>query len=314
MLIVHRIRNRIRRFINQRHRYDYPVENNDWKKVGCSPVWGSCETGTMFDPYAYIEDNMIKLVISARKDGSIIIVESIDGIHWKNRHTILSGQTDQWDDVVNRGCVVKFKDKYLLWYTGQHNNKSAIGLAISDDGIHYERYSKNPVLLATEIFEGQSIMNPCVIWNNGEHKFQMWYAAGENYEPDVICYAESFDGVHWQKRNKPVLTAYKKHPWEQHKVGGCDIQILDNGTYIMYYIGYQNVDVARICYATSKDGIQWERPEDNLLISPSKGSWDADAIYKPTVIFYDKKLMMWYNGRNNCDEFIGLTIKKLNAM
>ena len=311
MLIVHIIINRIRRFINQRHRYDYPVENNDWKKVGRSPVWGSCETGTMFDPYAYIEDSIIKLVISARKDGSIIIVESIDGIHWENRHTILSGQTDQWDDVVNRGCVVKLKDKYLLWYTGQHNNTSAIGLAISDDGIHYERYSKNPVLSATEIFEGQSIMNPCVIWNDGEHKFQMWYAAGENYEPDVICYAESKDSFNWKKHPHPVLTAYNSHIWEQDKVGGCDVVLNEDGTFVMYYIGYQNVDVARVCYATSQDGIQWSRTDNNLLIAPSKDSWDADAIYKPTVLQLGNQLMMWYNGRKKYGEFIGLAIKHL---
>ena len=36
-------------------------------------------------------------------------------------------------------------------------------------------------------------MNPFVMYEDG--KFKMWYAAGETYEPNVICYAESDDGV-----------------------------------------------------------------------------------------------------------------------
>lgn len=79
----------------------------------------------------------------------------------------------------------------------------------------------------------------------------------------------------------------------------------------MYYIGYQNVDVARICYATSKDGIQWNRSEDNLLISPSRNRFDSDACYKPAVVEHGGKQYLWYNGRHKHDEYIGLAIKEL---
>ena len=83
----------------------------------------------------------------------------------------------------------------------------------------------------------------------------------------------------------------------------------ENDRYYMFYIGYQNVDTARVCMAESNDGIHnWVRSMDNPVISPEKNSWDADAVYKPTVALNKQKnkLLMWYNGRKQNCERIGL--------
>ena len=50
------------------------------------------------------------------------------------------------------------------------------------------------------------------------------------------------------------------------------------------------------------------RSMDNPVISPEKKSWDADAVYKPTVVLNKQKnkLLMWYNGRKQNCERIGL--------
>ena len=86
--------------------------------------------------------------------------------------------------------------------------------------------------------------------------------------------------------------------------------LLQDGTYIMYYIGYQNLDVARICYAVSTDGIHWCRTDNNYCLSPSQDAWDSDAVYKPAVQSYQGKAYMWYNGRSGNQEYIGMAIKE----
>ena len=86
---------------------------------------------------------------------------------------------------------------------------------------------------------------------------------------------------------------------------------LSENELLMFYIGYQNLDVARICYAKSIDGKKWERSDNNLIISPTKDSWDSDAVYKPTVIMNDKMIYLWYNGRKKYDEYLGCVIKKV---
>ena len=76
----------------------------------------------------------------------------------------------------------------------------------------------------------------------------------------------------------------------------------------MFYIGYEDIDTARICVAKSKNGITgWERSTLNPLVEPTAGAWDSDATYKPTVLWNEEKekWMLWYNGRTAGDEYMG---------
>ena len=305
-----RLRFGVTRFFNQTHRYDFPDENNGWKKVGCQPVYGDSTTGEIFDPFVFFEDNRFVMVASERRSGCLIRLDSQDGVVWSKTGCLLNNRKNSWESVVNRASIVNRNGVYHMWYTGQNKNVSKIGHAVSTDGKEFVRLSEFPVLEASMKSEGVSVMNPHVIWNEKKQKFQMWYAAGENYEPDVLFYAESSDGVFWEKNAEPVMTPYPAHKWECAKIGGCFVRVEDSGSYTMYYIGYQNVDVARICRATSKDGINWHRDDCNLCVSPSKNSWDSDAVYKPSVLSYDGKMYLWYNGRKDLQEYIGLAVKE----
>lgn len=291
-------------------RYTYPSENNGWEKYYDAPVYGNIETRSMFDPHVYQEDGYFVMLVSERLTYGIDRLKSFDGLTWERSGTVISRIPNTWQHLVNRANMVLKDGVYHLWYTGQSPEVSSIGHSVSDDGRCFVN-AKLPCLKAELAFEGVSVMNPCVLWNERKQVFQMWYAAGENYEPDVVCYAESKDGNHWEKWKEPVLTKSAKHRWEKAKVGGCNVVLEDDGTYTMYYIGYQNIDLARICFATSIDGIHWIRPQNNLILSPSKGSWDSDACYKPTVVRQNNKLYLWYNGRKGIEEYIGLATKEI---
>lgn len=302
--------NYIRRFCNQRHRYDFSSENNGWRKYGSVPVWGNAEIGTMFDPFVFVSEDKFKMLVSARRTKSLMLVESADGIDWQKPRVLLKGRLGMWDEDVSRGCLLLYNDeKYYLWYSGQLNGVSCIGLALSDDGVNFNRTGNFPILKADAKYEGISVMNPCVLWDDSVNKFKMWYSAGETYEPDVICYAESRDGFSWEKAENAVLEKKKENRWECYKVGGCNVIKNEDGSYDMYYIGYQNLDVARICKARSKDGINWTQRENNLILSPQKSGWDSDAVYKPSVVRVHGKEYLWYNGRRNHEEYIGLATR-----
>lgn len=294
--------------------YVYPPANNGWEKYGDKPVLGDSITGTLFDPFVYIQGDSLVMIVSERKSGNIIRLTSIDGITWSNPITVLSHIENTWQHIVNRACVVKVDSIWHLYYTGQSPDTSRIGHAVSLNGLNYESDDK-PVVVSTTISEGVSVMNPCVIYDNSEGIFKMWYAAGENYEPDAVFYAESTNGLEWKKNSTPVLTKFKKHKWEKYKVGGCYVlkDTISQYLYTMYYIGYQTIDIARICMATSDDGINWNRSNNNLLISPSNNRWDSHATYKPSVIRTNERELMWYNGRTNNKEYIGLAIKELET-
>lgn len=312
--VGYRYRNDIKRQIrqyerieNQKHSYDFPSENNGWKKYGDSPVYGDGKN-VMFDPYCYVKDSCLMMLVSDRSNNVLATVSSSDGIQWGDYKAVLSGVDDTWENIVNRGCIITKGSITYLYYTGQYQGRSNIGVATSMNGETFMRIDANPILQPEFAYEKVSVMNPCVIYDDESNKFKMWYSAGETYEPNVICYAESSDGIKWNKRSQPVL-AKSNNEWEKERIGGCQVLKDTTGNYIIYYIGYQNLDVARICYAESSDGIHWIRPDSNLLLSPTEGSWDADAVYKPTVIDWQGKLHLYYNGRKEHGEYIGLATK-----
>ena len=175
-----------------------------FEKYGDAPVFGSLETGTMFDAYVTRQDGRFRMDVSWRPQKALAVTFSDDGVHWDEPIITLRHEEDSpWEQDINRNCVMKDPrgDGYIMWYTGQwcdeSGGRSAIGIARSADGIHFERSRTDPVLVPKTDFEGASVMNPFVMYEDG--KFRMWYAAGETYEPNVICYAESTDGITWEK-------------------------------------------------------------------------------------------------------------------
>ena len=282
-----------------------------FQKYGDGPVFGSPETGTMFDAYVWRQNGRLRMDVSWRPRWALAVTFSDDGIHWDEPIITLGCDHSTGENTLNRNCVIPdpHGDGYLMWYTSQilgvPRCKSWIGIARSDDGIHFERFYKDPVMVPETEFENESVMNPFVMFENG--KFRMWYAAGETYEPNVICYAESEDGIHWEKyAGNPIFTCAPENEYEQNRIGAVQLLKEENG-YLMFYIGYRDINTACICAARSKDGISdWRRVPENPLVTPTPGTWDEHSCYKPAVIRDENGLYhLWYNGRQNGNEFIG---------
>ena len=69
----------------------------------------------------------------------------------------------------------------------------------------------------------------------------MWYCGGGWFEPDCIGYAESVDGVHWNKHiDNPVFTPEPTNIWEKARVAGPSI-LYDDGWFWLFYIGYEDL-------------------------------------------------------------------------
>jgi len=102
---------------------------------------------------------------------------SPDGINWtkyKNNPVLDLGKEDSWEDLWVAVCSVnKRGNLYEMWYCGVSKtdmsdgivNSPKIGLAISFDGLHWEKHPGNPIL--------SNAWAPTVVLYNGEYK--MWY-------------------------------------------------------------------------------------------------------------------------------------------
>lgn len=279
-----------------------------WVKYEGNPVLGNAQTGTCFDANVISEgDARYNMYFSWRPRKSVALSRSDDGIHWTDPVEVIKfDSTSGWEDNLNRSCTLFHDGKYHMWYTGQARDSSKIGYAVSDDGVNFSRVTNVPVIIPGPD-EGPSTMNPYVMWDNERSVYRMWYSAGETYEPNVICYAESEDGIRWEKSGlNPIFVHGEEGEWDQDRIGGCEVHII-NGKYVLFYIGYSDINTARIGCAMSDDGITgWKRLKANPIVQPDEGTWDCSACYKPTVAVGDDGIKLWYNGRNGGNEYIGL--------
>jgi beta-1,2-mannobiose phosphorylase / 1,2-beta-oligomannan phosphorylase len=289
-----------------------PKTAGGWVKYTNNPVLGG-DLGTCFDVSVLKEGDLFRMWISWRPRQSIALVESKDGIHWSEPPRIVLGPRREtgWEGDVNRPVVIKRDDGYHMWYTGQSRGRSRIGYATSPDGVVWKRMSETPVLSPDQPWEKVAVMCPDVLWDAGAKTFRMWYSGGEQYEPDAIGYATGSDGIIWTKHaDSRVFKSDPSAAWEKYKVTACQV-VQDDGWYLMFYIGFRDVDHAQIGLARSKDGISnWERNPANPIVHTDPDAWDHDACYKPYAIYDGQNWLLWYNGRHGSLEQIGVALHK----
>jgi predicted GH43/DUF377 family glycosyl hydrolase len=284
-----------------------PETAGGWVKEPSNPVLGG-KLGTCFDISVLRDRDKWRMWFSWRPKASLALTESDDGVHWSEPRIVLApNHASGWEEDINRPVVVKRGDTYHLWYTGFNAQGSAIGYATSADGVTWTRVGGQPVLKPEVPWEKACVMCPHVLWDEAAGRYKMWYSGGDRYEPDAIGYADSPDGVTWRKlAANPVFRPDPTIAWEQHKVTACQV-VRQGDWYLMFYIGFRDIDHAQIGIARSRDGLGgWQRLAANPIIRPGQGKWDHDACYKPSAVLLGDTWWLWYNGRHASSEQIGL--------
>jgi len=286
-----------------------------WVKYGDKPVLGDTRLGTCFD--ISVQTNgpaPYTMYFSWRPRNSIALVRSNDALTWTQEpeFCLRENRASGWEDIVNRCTVVKKDGIWHMWYTGQHlkdNYKGRIGYARSTDGVHFERVQKDPVMVATEPYEQPTVMCPHVLWDAKRQLWRMWYSAGNTYEPNCICYAESKDGIKWEKWAKnPMFSQGPRESWFRDRVAGNEVHQLPDGRFVLFFCGYPDMDTGHVGCAISPDGIHdWKPIGQNPLVIPEPGTWDSSSCYKSSVLRDEKhnRWLLWYNGRSGGPEYVG---------
>lgn len=131
------------------------------------------------------------------------------------------------------------------------------------------RLSDDPILAPRgDGWESAGTFNPSVVEHEG--KIAMLYRAQDKRGTSRLGYAESTDGIHFLRRDQPVLSPETDY----EKDGGVeDPRLVQFGdTYYLTYTGY-NLKDAQLSLATSKDLIHWERK--GVILPANKGNWNV---------------------------------------
>jgi len=257
-----------------------------------------------------IQDDMYKIYFSTRDSknrastGFLEMDFNMEEIRSISKKPILNhGKVGTFDESgVMSSCLVNYKNKKFLYYTGWSSSKStpfdwSIGLAISENnGKTFEKISDGPIISKNR-HDPYFVGSPTVLLD--QNKWKMWYVSTKGWKksengliaPYFLKYAESKNGIDWQLNESIAINISKR----ELGLGRASV-IKENGIYKMWYS--YSTKKYRIGYAESKNGKVWKRMDQKAGITISASGWDSNTIEYPFVFNYKGNKMMLYNGNN----------------
>jgi predicted GH43/DUF377 family glycosyl hydrolase len=239
----------------------------------------------------------------------------------------------------SRWCVLpyvkRFGSKWHLYYSGMDDQRRGlpsfrgIGLALSNDGLHFEPLSIEPIITGDQtpdfphnkgIAGGGLILEDTL--PDGRVLYRMYYTITNgtgNLDlslPDdlkrtahekhcAVCH--SFDGIEWFD-HRIILSPRLEVPNEDIGVAAPYVW-RDGSTCRMLYCGIgTRWYYYSISEAVSADGYIWDRGNagENIALAPNEAAaWESQSVAYPCVIDDGGKKRLFYCGNDNGGTGIG---------
>jgi len=209
------------------------------------------------------------------------------------------GAPGTWDSVdVLNPSVVRFRGKLANYYSGYDGSVWRTGLALSQDGLLWEKSAQNPLLAPGNEGWDRSFIsaNGSAIIN--KDRVYYYFQGLDSNGLFQIGLASSEDGVAFKKALLPVLSVGPEKSWDSG--GVADPYVIEHaGVYYMYYLGQDSSLIQKLGLARSRDGIKWEKYAQNPVLDVgARGTFDSNGLGEPSVIYSASFFYMIYTGRD----------------
>lgn len=241
------------------------------------------------------------------------LAESRDGISWTlgngGKPVLDLGPPGAFDSKgISHPYVLRVGKKYLMWFGGidgrqakdlglkpNHVRIERIGLAISNDGIHWKRANSGKPVLdigAKDSIDSIQATGMHVLRISG--RFVMWYGAYNGVH--TLGIATSSDGIRWEKINQGKAVTGLLGPEQL----GPSVYF-DGARYFMLY--NRNFGRQWATYgATSIDGIHWVPAFEGqpVLGPPPAGNFGTagqgrnHSVHPSQILVEGRRVRVWY--------------------
>lgn len=226
---------------------------------------------------------------------------SEDMVHWEFLPLALA-PSEWYDNHLKGGCfsgsAIEHDGKLFLMYTGTCNNGNGFEqtqcIAYSDDGIHFEKYADNPVIVAPEGVPACQFRDPKV-WKH-EDTYYMVCGAQKDEKAQVLLY-QSKDMLHWEFKN---VLAESRGEWgymfecpDFFKLGDKYVLIVSpmgaGERSSVYMVGDFDYETGRFFYTVTGEvdwGYQYyapasfETPDGRRVMAAWANAWDWMPFWK----------------------------------
>jgi predicted GH43/DUF377 family glycosyl hydrolase len=284
------------------------------------PIGNTWDGNRVLRPCVIYNGSLFMMWYSGGSGGvhNIGLATSSDGIAWTRyaqnpnyapNPVLTIGSSGDWDsDSVDEAWVIYDGGQYKMWYSGQHWNPDGsintwlIGYATSPDGIHWAKYSGNPVLTAGPAgsFDDKYVWRPTVISTGSG--YMMYYRGASQSGPQNIAkegLATSSDGIHWN-RVSVITMPPGSSGWDAYsrQTGALNVGgVVKAGS--VYVMGYSSIKTEnsseQIGFASSTDGTTWTPYPGNPVIIYGSSGWDSGGVTRPMILPIGDKYYVYYD-------------------
>jgi sucrose-6-phosphate hydrolase SacC (GH32 family) len=306
-----------------------PLEFTAWEG---NPVLSPGEPGSwdelfVWTPQIIHHENVFYLFylggnVSGRM--SIGLATSMDGFHYSKfeNNPVLSPDDRGFDAfTVGPGIILKDGSTWLMYYNAQDMiaflpGRSTGRATASSPGGPWIK-SETPVISSGDLGEWDSgFLIPCSVLLLEDGSYMMFYTGGTelaSFNDFFIGMATSEDGISWEKyddpltaehpfaESDPVLRSGSPGKWDGALVWMANVTAYQGG-FRMYYSGSREnmrVEFKSIGYASSEDGIHWEKyPSNPIYHSIDDPFITSDGkigyLENPSLLYSDSVCFMYY--------------------
>ncbi len=200
----------------------------------------------------------------------------------------ISKQNIAWSErnVLNPAAVVKDGKVWMLFRSQDQHNTSRLGLAVSEDGLHFTKQTAPvffPALDSMQKYEWKGgVEDPRIVESN-DGRYILTYTAYDG-KTARLCLASSTDLKHWTKHGLMLADEKYKNTWSKsgaivaEQRGDKMVAVQIDGKYWMYF---GDTD---LFMATSTDLLHWTVLENEESKKPI-------AVLQPRAGYFDSRLV-----------------------
>ena len=215
----------------------------------------------------------------------------------------------KWEskNVLNPTALVKDGKVYLIYRAQDSAMTSRLGLAISEDGIHFKKTGA-PIFYPTKDsfykYEWKGGVEDPRIVSTPDGGYLLTYTSYDG-KTARLCFATSIDLMHWEKRGPVLKSDQYINTWSKsgavvvERIGENLVAKKINGKYWMYF---GDTD---LFMASSSDLLHWdalENEETKKLVSvlaPRAGFFDSRLVEPgPYALYTQQGIVLIYNSSN----------------
>lgn len=211
------------------------------------------------------------------------------------------------------GHITKIEGKIYLYYTGfqlgqkiRHYNFG--GLAVSEDGMHFERVSQAPILDRADeglyVRAGQSILYENEKFHTCYSAGSQWVTVGDQSRPCYdVFYQSSSTMTDFSKEGKCIV---QHNPLVEHGLGRPQLIKIKQEYIVLYTRRMLNMQYY-LGYAVSSDLKNWTRRDDIFIPAGKEGEFDSEMIYFPSLLqTHTGRTYLFYSGNGFGGEGLGV--------